>query len=94
MARAIWNGKVIAESEKTVTMEGNLYFPESSIRREYFHPSTTTSMCPVKGQARYLNVLIDGEDNQDAAWYYPDPKPVARKIKGYVAFWRGVDVEP
>jgi uncharacterized protein (DUF427 family) len=75
-------------------MEGNLYFPESSIRREYFHPSTTTSMCPVKGQARYLNVLIDGEDNQDAAWYYPDPKPVARKIKGYVAFWRGVDVEP
>ncbi|MGA7833431.1 MAG: DUF427 domain-containing protein [Terracidiphilus sp.] len=94
MARAIWNGKVIAESEKTVTMEGNLYFPESSLRREYFHPSTTTSMCPVKGQARYLNVLIDGEDNQDAAWYYPDPKPVARKIKGYVAFWRGVDVEP
>jgi uncharacterized protein (DUF427 family) len=92
MARAIWNGKVIAESEKTVTMEGNVYFPESSLKREYFRPSTTTSLDPSKGQARYMTLVIDGEDNQDAAWYYPDPKPVARKIKGFVAFWRGVEV--
>jgi uncharacterized protein (DUF427 family) len=92
MAQAIWNGKVIAESERTETVEGNVYFPESSLKREYFSPSSTTSLCPIKGQARYMNVLVDGEDNPDAAWYYPDPKPVARKIKGYVAFWRGVDV--
>lgn len=94
MARAIWNGTVIAESEKTQTVEGVVYFPESSLRRGYFRPSTTTSLDPVKGEARYMTVLIDGEDNQDAAWYYPDPKPAARKIKGYVAFWRGVNVEP
>ena len=92
MARAIWNGKVIAESEKTVTADGNVYFPESSLKREYYRPSTTTSLDPAKGQARYMSLLIDGEDNPDAAWYYPDPKPVARKIKGYVGFWRGVDV--
>ena len=92
MARAIWNGKVIAESEKTETVEGNVYFPEASLKREYFRPSTTTSLDPVKGQARYMTVVLDGEDNQDAAWYYPDPKPAARKIKGYVAFWRGVEV--
>lgn len=94
MARAIWNGTVIAESDKTETVEGTVYFPEPSLKREYFRPSTTTSLDPVKGQARYMNLLIGGEDNLDAAWYYPDPKPVARKIKGYVAFWRGVDVEP
>jgi uncharacterized protein (DUF427 family) len=94
MARAIWNGTVIAESDKTETVEGTVYFPESSLKREYFRPSTTTSLDPVKGLARYMNLLIGGEDNLDAAWYYPDPKPVARKIKGYVAFWRGVDVEP
>jgi uncharacterized protein (DUF427 family) len=94
MARAIWNGKVIAESEKTETVEGNVYFPESSLKREYFRPSSTTSLDPTKGQARYFNLLIEGQDNPDAAWYYPDPKPVARKIKGLVAFWRGVDVEP
>jgi uncharacterized protein (DUF427 family) len=93
MARAIWNGKVIAESDTTETVEGNVYFPESSLKREYFRNSTTTSLCPIKGQARYMNLLIDGQDNPDAAWYYPDPKPVARKIKGYVAFWRGVEVE-
>ena len=93
MARAIWNGRVIAESDHTVEVEGNVYFPESSLRREYFRPSTTTSMDPQRGQARYMNLIIDGQDNQDAAWYYPDPKPIARKIKGHVAFWRGVEVE-
>jgi uncharacterized protein (DUF427 family) len=93
MARAIWNGKVIAESDTTVTMEGNVYFPESSLKREYFFPSSTTSLDPMRGQARYMNLLINGQDNPDAAWYYPDPNPVARKVKGYVAFWRGVEVE-
>jgi uncharacterized protein (DUF427 family) len=92
MARAIWNGKVIAESEKTVTVDGNVYFPAACLLREYFSPSSTTSLCPIKGQARYMTLLIDGEENADAAWYYPDPNPVARKIKGCVAFWRGVDV--
>ncbi len=92
MARAIWNGKVIAESDRTEEADGNVYFPESSLKREYFRPSTTTSTDPAKGQARYMSLLIDGQDNQDAAWYYPDPKPVARKIKGLVAFWRGEDV--
>ena len=94
MARAIWNGRVIAESETTETVEGNVYFPEASLKREYFRPSTATSTCPWKGQARYLNIVMDGQDNPDAAWYYPDPKPAARKIKGHVAFWRGVEVEP
>jgi uncharacterized protein (DUF427 family) len=94
MARAIWNGTVIAESDSTENVDGNVYFPESSLKREYFRPSTTTSLDPTKGQARYMTLLIAGEDNPDAAWYYPDPKPVARKIKGYVAFWRGVDLEP
>ncbi len=92
MARAIWNGIVIAESDQTEEMEGNVYFPESSLKREYFRSSTTTSTDPLKGQARYMSIVIDGQDNQDAAWYYPDPKPLARKIKGYVAFWRGVEV--
>jgi uncharacterized protein (DUF427 family) len=93
MARAIWNGIVIAESETTETVDGNVYFPESSLKREYFRPSSTTSLDPVKGQARFMNLLINGQDNPDAAWYYPDPRPVARKIKGKVAFWRGVEVE-
>lgn len=93
MARAIWNGKVIAESEDTEVVEGNIYFPESSLKREFFRPSSTTSTCPWKGQARYMSLLIDGQDNPDAAWYYPDPKPAARKIRGFVAFWRGVEIE-
>lgn len=92
MARAIWNGKVIAESDKTETIDGSVYFPESSLKREYFRPSSTTSTDPAKGQARYLSLLIDGQDNPDAAWYYPDPKPIARKLRGLVAFWRGVDI--
>ena len=94
MARAIWNGKVIAESEATETVGGTVYFPEASLKREYFRPSSTTSQDRVMGQARYLNLVMDGQENPDAAFYYPDPNPAARKIKGYVAFWRGVDVEP
>jgi uncharacterized protein (DUF427 family) len=93
MARAIWNGKIIAESDKTQKVEGVVYFPESSLKREYFNPSSTISLDPLKGQARYMNLLIEGQDNPDAAWYYPDPSPVARKLRGYVGFWRGVEVE-
>jgi len=94
MARAIWNGRVIAESDRTETLEGIVYFPEGSLKREYFRPSSTTSTDPAKGQARFMNLLIDGQDNPDAAWYYPAPKPLARKLKGYVGFWRGVEIEP
>jgi uncharacterized protein (DUF427 family) len=93
MAKAIWNGKTVAESDTVETVEGNIYFPESSLNREYFRPSSTTSSCPWKGQARYYTLLIDGQENPDAAWYYPDPKPAARNIKNHVAFWRGVEVE-
>jgi uncharacterized protein (DUF427 family) len=92
MARAIWNGKVIAESNATMTVGGTVYFPDASLHREYFVPSSTTSTDPVKGQARYLSLQIDGQENPDAAWYYPDPKPTARNLKRFVAFWRGVDI--
>jgi len=93
MAKATWNGKVIAESDTTEMVEGNIYFPESSLKREYFRPSSTISTCPWKGQARYYSLLVDGQENQDAACYYPDPKPAARNVKNHVAFWRGVEVE-
>ena len=86
MAKASWNGKVIAESDTTELVEGNIYFPESSLKREYFRPSSTISTCPWKGQARYYSLLVDGQENQDAAWYYPDPKPAARNVKNHVAF--------
>ena len=93
MARAIWNGRVLADSDQIMEVEGTVYFPETSLKREFFRNSSTTSTDPATGQKRYLTVVIDGQDNQDAAWYYPDPKPAARKLKGYVAFWRGVEVE-
>jgi len=93
MAKAVWNGKTIAESETYETVEGNVYFPESAVNREYLRPSSTTSTCPWKGQARYYSLLVDGQENQDAAWYYPNPNPAARNIKNQIAFWRGVEVE-
>lgn len=93
MAKAVWNGKIVAESDTTVTVEGNVYFPESAVKREYLRPSSTTSTCPWKGQAKYYTVFIDGQENPDAAWYYPNPKPAARNIKGHIAFWRGVEIE-
>jgi uncharacterized protein (DUF427 family) len=93
MAKAVWNGKVLAESEKTQLVEGNVYFPHDSIDREFFRSSSTISTCPWKGQARYYTILVDGQENSDAAWYYPDPKPAARAIKNHVAFWRGVEIE-
>ena len=93
MAKAVWNGKVLAESDKTQLVEGNVYFPHDSIDREFFRSSSTISTCPWKGQARYYTILVDGQENSDAAWYYPDPKPAARAIKNHVAFWRGVEIE-
>ena len=92
MAKAVWNGQTIAESDAFETVEGNVYFPEESVKREYLRASSTTSSCPWKGQARYYTLIVDGQDNPDAAWYYPDPKPSARNVKHHVAFWRGVEV--
>ena len=93
MAKAIWNGTVVAESDATVEVEGNPYFPADSIKCEYFQPSDTTTVCGWKGTASYYTLEVDGEKNVDAAWYYPDPKDAAQNIKGYVAFWKGVTVE-
>jgi uncharacterized protein (DUF427 family) len=93
MAKAIWQGTVLAESNQTVEVEGNQYFPLQAIKQEYLKPSTTHSVCPWKGTASYYDVEVNGEKNRDAAWYYPDPKPGASQIKGHVAFWKGVTVE-
>lgn len=92
--RAVWNGTVLAESDSTVRVEGNHYFPIESLNREYFESSDTHTTCPWKGKASYYTVVVDGRRNRDAAWYYPAPKAMARKIDGHVAFWNGVTVEP
>src|ERR1700753_2067619 len=92
MAKAVWNGQTLAESETYETIEGNIYFPEESVKREFLRPSSTTSSCPWKGQARYYTIIVDGQDNPDAAWYYPDPKPAARNVKHHIAFWRGGEI--
>lgn len=94
MAKAIWNGTVVAESDATVVVEGNHYFPPDSIRREYFRDSTHTSVCGWKGAASYMSLEVEGETNENAAWTYPEPKAAAEEIAGHVAFWRGVKVEP
>lgn len=91
--KATWKDKVIAESDDTVVVEGNHYFPPDSIKQEHLQPSSTHSTCPWKGEASYYDVVVDGEVNGDAAWYYPEPKPRAAEIKDHVAFWRGVTVE-
>jgi uncharacterized protein (DUF427 family) len=93
MARAVWNNAVLAESDKTLVVEGNHYFPPEAITPEHFKPSPTTSVCPWKGTASYYDVVVDGQTNKDAAWYYPTPKDAAKQIAGYVAFWKGVRVE-
>lgn len=93
MVRAIWNGTVIAESDETVIVDGNHYFPPSSIKDEYFSESETTSVCGWKGTARYYTVRVNGSQNVDAAWHYPEAKEKAKPIEGYVAFWKGVTVE-
>ena len=94
MAKAIWNGTVIAESDHTEIVEGNHYFPANTIKKEYFQESNQHTICPWKGEASYYTIVIDGQENKDAAWYYPSPKPAAKQIKDHVAFWRGVKVEP
>lgn len=93
MARAILNNKIVAESEDTQVIEGNVYFPPDSLKREFFKPSDTRSICPWKGVASYLDVVVDGERIGDGAWYYPEPKQKAEYFKDYVAFWRGVVIE-
>lgn len=93
MARAIWNGAVIAESERCEMVEGNHYFPPESVRIERLRPSATHTLCSWKGEASYYDVIVAGAVNADAAWYYRNPKPEARNIAGYIAFWKGVTVE-
>ena len=90
--KAIWNGQVIAESDDTVVVENNHYFPPQSIRSEFFTRSDTTTHCPWKGDASYYSITVGDKTNTDAAWYYPEPKPAAREIAGRIAFWRGVQV--
>lgn len=92
--KAIWNNAVIAESDETVVVENNHYFPRSSVKAEFLKPSESKSTCPWKGQASYFSLMVDGKDNRDAAWYYASPKPAAENIKDYVAFWKGVKIEP
>ncbi|MGH8998716.1 MAG: DUF427 domain-containing protein [Acidimicrobiia bacterium] len=93
MIRAVWNGAVIAEAPRTVVVEGNHYFPPEAVRREYLIESRTRSLCPWKGMARYSTLVVDGTVNPDAAWYYPRPTFLARRIKQHVAFWHGVRIE-
>lgn len=93
MVKAMWNGAVIAESEDTVMVEGNHYFPRESVDARYLKDSTMSSACPWKGTASYLTLEVDGAVNADAAWYYAEPKSRAASIKGHLAFWRGVTIE-
>ncbi len=90
--KATWNDVVLAESDKTVVVEGNHYFPPDTIKGEYFQKSDTHTICGWKGEASYYDVVVNGHINKDAAWYYPETKPAADEIRGYVAFWRGVKV--
>jgi len=93
MPKATWENKLLAESNQCVVVEGNQYFPPDSIHREFFVPSDHTSVCPWKGIAHYYHVEVNGKRNDNAAWYYPEPKDAAKEIKGRVAFWRGVRVD-
>jgi uncharacterized protein (DUF427 family) len=92
IATATWNGRVIAQSDETEMVEGNHYFPPETINREFFRDSAESSVCPWKGTASYFDVVVDGEVNNGAAWYYPSPSPAAANIKNHVAFWRGVKI--
>jgi len=91
--KAMWNGAVLAESDRCEVVEGNQYFPPDAVKRTYFKESTTHTVCSWKGTASYYDVVVNGQTNKDAAWYYPDPKDAAKQIKGYIAFWHGVEVE-
>lgn len=90
--KAVWNGTTVAESDDTVVVEGNHYFPADSVREELLRPSDTHTICPWKGTASYYTLDVEGQQNRDAAWYYPEPKSAAAEIKDRVAFWRGVEV--
>jgi uncharacterized protein (DUF427 family) len=91
--KAIWNGQTIAESDDTVVVEGNHYFPAESVKSEFLSDSKTHSTCPWKGEASYKSLVVDGKTNPDAAWYYPAPKDAAKQITGRIAFWKGVEVK-
>lgn len=91
--KAYWNGKVIAESDDTVVVENNHYFPTESIKKEFFKSSDTHTVCPWKGQASYYSLEVDGKTNTDAAWYYEDPSDLAKGINNRIAFWKGVEVK-
>jgi uncharacterized protein (DUF427 family) len=91
--KATWNGAVLAESDQTIEVEGNQYFPRNSINQEYFQESGTHTTCAWKGEASYYDIVVNGQVNKDAAWYYPATKPAADEIRDYVAFWRGVRVK-
>lgn len=91
--KALWNGVTLAESDKTIVVEGNHYFPPDTIKSEFFVPTETHTTCHWKGLASYYTVVVDGKRNPDAAWFYPDPMPAAAEIKDYVAFWKGVQVK-
>jgi uncharacterized protein (DUF427 family) len=91
--QAVWNGAVLAETDDVVTVEGNLYFPATTLKPEYVSKSDMTSVCPWKGTASYYSVTVDGKTNDDAVWYYPEPKPEAEQIRDRIAFWRGVEVK-
>lgn len=93
MAKAIWNGHVVAESDATVEVEGNQYFPPDAVKTAYLTPSDTHTTCPWKGEASYYSLHVAGQSNEDAAWFYPQPKDAAKNIAGHVAFWRGVEVQ-
>lgn len=90
--KAIWNNQILAESDQTVVVENNHYFPKSSLNQEFFVPSNTTTQCSWKGEANYYSIVVNGQENKDAAWYYAQPKEAAKEIKDHVAFWRGVQV--
>lgn len=90
--KAVWNNTILAESDDTVVVEGNHYFPKETINREFFQDSTTHTTCPWKGLASYYSLNVAGQQNKDAAWYYPDPKAAAAQIKDHVAFWKGVQI--
>jgi uncharacterized protein (DUF427 family) len=91
--KAIWRDAVLAQSDDTIVIEGNHYFPQEAINKQHFSESDTHTSCPWKGEASYYDVVVDGETNKDAAWYYPQPKEAASQIKNYIAFWKGVKVE-
>ena len=90
--KAIWKDQIIAESDETIIIENNHYFPEDSVNKEFLNSSNTVTHCPWKGRASYFNINIQGVENRDAAWYYTNPKSKAKNIKNYVAFWKGVEV--